>query len=112
MGAQKLIDTLTCQGIGGAASAALGAMTAAKAKAGMLAMMNMGQDNQTSAPLDPAVLQALPRGPITLLSEGNMFEVVIETQSLKINGLALVPFAVLTGLHGGFPALTLRRRLT
>jgi hypothetical protein len=100
MGAQKLIDTLSCQGVGGIASAAFGAMTAAKVKAGMMAMMNMGQTNRTNAPLDSTVLQALPRGPIMLSSEGNMFEIVIESQSLKVNGLALVPFAVLTGLHG------------
>ena len=98
MGAQKLIDTLSCQGIGGVASAAFGAMAAAKANASKMAMRNM------SAPLDPTVLQALPRGPIMLSSEGNMFEIVIESQSLTINGLALVPFAVLTGLHGKLPA--------
>jgi hypothetical protein len=98
MGVQKLIDTLSCQGIGGVASAAFGAMAAAKANASMMAMMNM------SAPLDPTVLQALPRGPIMLSSEGNIFEIVIESQSLTINGLALVPFAVLTGLHGTLSA--------
>lgn len=31
-----------------------------------------------------------------------MFEIVIESQSVKINGQALIPFAVLTGLHGKF----------
>jgi hypothetical protein len=75
-------------------------MTAAKAKAGLMAMMNMGSVNQSSTLLDPTVLQALPRGPIMLSSEGNSFEIVIENQSLKVNGLAPVPFAVLTGLHG------------
>jgi hypothetical protein len=96
MGAQKVIETFTCSGIGGIASAALGAMTAAKANTSMLSKVM----TQAGTPLDPIVLQALPRGPITLSSEGNMFEIVIESQSLKINGLALVPFAVITGLHG------------
>ncbi|KAI4663055.1 uncharacterized protein J4E79_004368 [Alternaria viburni] len=100
-GAQKLVDTLTCQGIGGIASAAFGAMAAAKANATMMGKA-MGQLGQT---LDPTVLQALPRGPITVLSEGNMFEIIIESQSVKINGLALVPFAVITGLHVLFAGL-------
>ncbi|KAI4698970.1 hypothetical protein J4E81_004860 [Alternaria sp. BMP 2799] len=100
-GAQKLVDTLTCQGIGGIASAAFGAMAAAKANATMMSKA-MGQLGQT---LDPTVLQALPRGPITVSSEGNMFEIVIESQSVKINGLALVPFAVITGLHILFAGL-------
>jgi hypothetical protein len=96
MGAQKLIDTFTCQGIGGIASAAFGAMAAAKTNATMMskAMAQLGQT------LDPTVVQALPRGPITISSEGNTFEIVIESQRVKINGLALVPFAVITGLHG------------
>ena len=34
-----------------------------------------------------------------------MFEIVIESQSVKINGLALVPFAVITGLHVLFAGL-------
>lgn len=96
MGAQKVIETFTCSGIGGIAAAALGAMAAAKANASMMSMA-MGQ---AGPPLDSTVLQALPRGPIVLSSEGNMFEIVIESQSLKINGLALIPFAVITGLHG------------
>ncbi|KAI4694137.1 uncharacterized protein J4E84_002718 [Alternaria hordeiaustralica] len=100
-GAQKLVDTLTCQGIGGIASAAFGAMAAARANATMMGKA-MGQLGQT---LDPTVLQALPRGPITVLSEGNMFEIIIESQSVKINGLALVPFAVITGLHVLFAGL-------
>ncbi|CAN9418360.1 unnamed protein product [Alternaria alternata] len=101
MGAQKVIETFTCSGIGGIAAAALGAMTAAKANASMMSMA-MGQ---AGPPLDSTVLQALPRGPIVLSSEGNMFEIVIESQSLKINGLALIPFAVITGLHVLFAGL-------
>ncbi|KAL1795620.1 hypothetical protein ACET3X_005844 [Alternaria dauci] len=101
MGAQKVIETFTCSGIGGIASATLGAVTAAKANASMMSRV-MGQ---ASPPLDPTVLQALPRGPIVLSSEGNMFEIIVERQSLKINGLALVPFAVITGLHVLFAGL-------
>ncbi|KAG9195272.1 hypothetical protein G6011_00392 [Alternaria panax] len=101
MGAQKVIETFTCSGIGGFASAALGAMNAAKANASMMSMAM----SQAGSLLDPTVLQALPRGPITISSEGNMFEIVIESQSLKINGLALVPFAVITGLHVLFAGL-------
>ncbi|KAF1939792.1 hypothetical protein EJ02DRAFT_513567 [Clathrospora elynae] len=98
LGAQTAINVLTCQGIGGLASAALGSMAIAKVKAAMMGMM-------TGAPLDPVVMHALPQGPITLSSEGNQFEVVIQEQSLKINGLALVPFAVLTALHVLFAGL-------
>ncbi|KAF1836476.1 hypothetical protein BDW02DRAFT_238432 [Decorospora gaudefroyi] len=96
--AQKVLDTLTCQGIGGIASVAFGAMAASQAEASMM-------DMAMSVPLESTVLQALPRGPITLSSEGNMFEIVIQSQSLKVNGLALMPFAVLTGLHVLFSVL-------
>jgi hypothetical protein len=67
-------------------------MTAAKARESLM-NMSMG------VPLDPTVLQALPRGPINLSSDGNIFEVSIESQSLHINGIAFIPFAVITALH-------------
>jgi hypothetical protein len=59
-------------------------------------MMNM------SAPLDPIVMQALPKGSIMLSSEGNVFEIVVEEKSVRVNGVRLVSFAVVTGLHGMF----------
>ncbi|KAH7084117.1 hypothetical protein FB567DRAFT_75732 [Paraphoma chrysanthemicola] len=90
-GLQKAIDTVTCQGIGGVAAAGLGFMNAAKAK-------NKGGEQQ-SAPLDPRVLGSLPDGPIVLSSEGNSFRIVVKEASVEVNGLGLVPFAVLTGLH-------------
>lgn len=57
-----------------------------------------------AVPLDSAVLRALPQGQITLSNNGNTFEIVIQDQSVKVNGLKLVPFAVLTGLHSKFLA--------
>ncbi|KAH7071834.1 hypothetical protein BKA63DRAFT_418271 [Paraphoma chrysanthemicola] len=96
-GLQKAIDTVTCQGIGGVAAAGLGFMNAAKAK--------NKNGEQSSAPLDPRVLGSLPDGPIVLSSEGNTFQVVIKQASVEINGLKLVPFAVLTGLHVLFTVL-------
>lgn len=94
MGAQKAIDTITCQGIGGLASVAIGAMTGAKAKAAKVGMA------QSSVPLDPSVFKSLPDGPIALTSEGNNFIIVIKEASVEINGLKLIPFAVVTALHG------------
>jgi len=95
MTAQTLVNTFTCQGVGGIASAAFGAMVAAKTNAtGMIvAFAQLGQT------LDPTVLQALPRGPITVMSGGNKFEIVLETQSVKINGLTFKSFTAITAVH-------------
>lgn len=95
LAAQTAIDTLTCSGIGGLASAAFGVLSAIKADPSVLDIVN-GDD---SVPLDGAVLRALPQGQITLFNDGNNFEIVIQDQSVKVNGLELVPFAVVTGLH-------------
>ncbi|KAJ8112280.1 hypothetical protein OPT61_g5317 [Boeremia exigua] len=90
-GGQLVIDTLTCQGIGGLASAALGAMSASKDKKGMMDVMNV--------PLDPRVLGSLPQGPIEFTSDGNTFRVVLRDAEISINGLPVIPFGVLTALH-------------
>ncbi|KAI1526875.1 hypothetical protein PtrCC142_008902 [Pyrenophora tritici-repentis] len=100
LAAQKAIDTLTCSGVGGLASAALGIMSAIKADPSILDMMA----GDESVPLDGAVLRALPQGQITLFNAGNNFEVVIRDASVKVNGLDLVPFAVVTALHSKLTA--------
>lgn len=55
-------------------------------------------ENGTS--LIGTVFQRLPDGPITLTSEGNKFQIVIKQASVEINGMKLIPFVVLTALHG------------
>ena len=95
MGAQKVIDRLTCHGVGGIVSAALGFASTSPSDMKMIeaAMGNSG------IPLDSTILQILPRGPITVISQGNNFEVVLDNRSVKINGQNLTLFAILTGLH-------------
>ena len=60
-----------------------------------------------SVQLDSAVLRVLPQGPITLFNDGNNFEVVIRNSTVKVNGLELIPFAVVTALHSKLMAHTL-----
>lgn len=96
MGAQKVVDSLTCQGVGGIVSAALGFASTSPSEIKILEAA-MGQ---SGIPLDPTILQILPKGPITVTSEGNNFEVVLENRSIKINGQILTQFATLTALHG------------
>lgn len=91
-GGQLAINTLTCQGIGGLASVALGAMSALKNNTSMTDMMSM--------PLDPRVVVSLPQGPVEFTSEGNTFRVVLKDAKISINGLSLLPFGILTALHG------------
>ncbi|KAH6629333.1 hypothetical protein C7974DRAFT_359048 [Boeremia exigua] len=91
MGGQLAIDKLTCQGIGGLASAVLGAMNASK--------NNKNAVNATSIPLDPQVLGSLPQGPVEFTSEGNTFRIVLKDATISVNGLALIPFGILTALH-------------
>lgn len=93
-GGQMIIDALTCQGIGGVAAAALGAMSASKDPKSMMDMMNV--------PLDPRVLASLPQGPVEFTSEGNTFRIVLKDAEISINGLPVIPFGVLTALHGMF----------
>lgn len=89
---QTAISVLTCQGIGGIASVALGAMSANKGKMSMKDMMNV--------PLDPRVAASLPQGPVEFSSEGNKFRIVLKDAAVSINGLPVVRFAVITALHG------------
>ncbi|KAH7343120.1 hypothetical protein BKA66DRAFT_543869 [Pyrenochaeta sp. MPI-SDFR-AT-0127] len=93
MGAQKAVDLLTCQGIGGLATAGLALMSSTKAKFGKT------DETQGGTSLVATVFQRLPDGPITLTSEGNAFKIVIKQAAVEINGLKLIPFAVLTALH-------------
>lgn len=93
-GGQLVIDKLTCQGIGGLAAAALGAMSGGKDQKSMMDMMN--------TPLDPRVLGSLPQGPVEFTSEGNTFRIVLKDAEISINGLPVIPFGVLTALHGNY----------
>lgn len=110
LAAQTTINTLTCSGIGGLASAALGIMSAIKADPSLLDAVT----SDGSPSLDAAVLRTLPQGPITLFNDGNNFEVVIRNSSVKVNGLDLVPFAVVTALHSKImaPVLLVKGILT
>lgn len=89
-GGQLAIDTLTCQGIGGLASVALGALSTSKNTTSLL----------STVPIDPRAAAVLPRGPVEFTSEGNTFRIVLEDAQISINGLPLIPFGVLTALHG------------
>jgi hypothetical protein len=91
-GAQLAVDKLTCKGIGGAASVGLGVLTGGGAS--LTDMM------KSQVPLDPRVTQSLPEGPIEIRSEGNTFRIVLRDADIRINGLAIVSFGVLTALHG------------
>ncbi|XPT01068.1 hypothetical protein M3J09_010210 [Ascochyta lentis] len=91
-GGQLAINMLTCQGIGGIASVALGAMSASKNKTGMMGMMS-------SVPLDPRAAGSLPQGPVEFTSEGNTFRIVLKDAEISINGLPIIPFGILTALH-------------
>ncbi|KAJ4288941.1 hypothetical protein N0V90_011282 [Kalmusia sp. IMI 367209] len=95
--AQSGVNTITCSGFGGLAALALGIMQspALKGKTGTSA----------SPPLDNSTLAALPKGPVTIVNEGNTFTINIAEQAVTINGLQLKPFAILTALHAFFFAL-------
>ncbi|KAF2676878.1 hypothetical protein K458DRAFT_436943 [Lentithecium fluviatile CBS 122367] len=94
--AQSGVNTLTCAGVGGLAAVGLGLRDSPALK------MTMGGGSQ---PFDNSTLAALPKGPITITSEGNTFVINIIQGSFTINGRSLVPFAVITGLHILFTTL-------
>jgi hypothetical protein len=106
-GGQLAINMLTCQGIGGITSVALGAMSVSKNKTSMADMMS-------SVPLDPRAAGSLPQGPVEFTSEGNTFRIVLKDAEISINGLAIIPFGVLTALHGMWAIvnITLKQSLT
>ncbi|KZM18617.1 hypothetical protein ST47_g10221 [Ascochyta rabiei] len=91
-GGQLAINMLTCQGIGGFASVALGALSSSKNKTSMMGMMS-------SVPLDPRAAGSLPQGPVEFTSEGNTFRIVLKDAEISINGLPIIPFGILTALH-------------
>ncbi|KAF2998804.1 hypothetical protein E8E13_001143 [Curvularia kusanoi] len=98
MGAGQFgINLLTCQGIGGLASVALGAMSGQKDKSSMEGMMSG---------LDPRVLSSLPQGPVQFTSEGNTFRVVLKDAEISINSLPFKRFGVLTALHVVFMVIS------
>lgn len=88
--AQAGSDAITCQGFGGLAAIGLGLMNSGTIKI----------DTKNPVPLDSQTLAALPKDPVTILSEGNKFEIKIQSTEITINGMQIVPFAVLTSLHG------------
>lgn len=90
--AQAGINALTCPGVGGVAAVALGIMDNPTFK---------DKGKMSGAPLDNATLAALPKDPITIESEGNMFLINIQDQSIEVNGRAVVSFGIILGLHGG-----------
>lgn len=90
--AQTGIDTITCAGVGGLAALALGVMQSP--------VLKDNKGNATSPPLDNTTLAALPKGPVTVMNQGNKFTINIAEQAVTINGLELKPFAIMTALHG------------
>lgn len=96
-GGQLVIDTLTCQGIGGLAAAALGVMSGSKDRQSMMDVI--------STPLDQRVLGSFPQGSVEFTSEGNTFRIVLKDAEISINGLPVIPFGILTALHGNISSL-------
>jgi hypothetical protein len=92
--AQISVDTITCSGFGGLAALALGVVQGPALNGDSIV-----KGDTFSLPLDNSTLAALPKGPLTVMSQGNKFTVTIADQSVAINGLPLKPFAILTGLH-------------
>jgi hypothetical protein len=87
--AQAGTNAITCQGFGGIAAIGLGLINSGTIKF----------DLKNTVPLDNATLAALPKEPISILSGGNKFEISIQDTKVTVNGMAIVPFAVLTALH-------------
>lgn len=96
--AQTGLDTVTCSGFGGLAALALGVTQGP-------ALKNSDIMGLSTVPLDNSTLAALPKGPVTIMHEGNKMTVNIAEQSVTINGLDLKPFAIITALHGTAPIL-------
>jgi hypothetical protein len=63
-------------------------------------------------PLDPRAAQSLPQGPVEFTSEGNTFRIVLKDAEISINGLPLIPFGILTALHGMWITFNVRQKLT
>ncbi|KAI9170704.1 hypothetical protein HJFPF1_00174 [Paramyrothecium foliicola] len=87
-GAQIGIDTIGCTGVGGLISIGVGMFETGTIKL-----------DQIPKGLDPQIAALLPEDPITLKLAGNTFEVQAKSMIIKINGLGVIPFAVLTALH-------------
>ncbi|KAL5384903.1 hypothetical protein DPSP01_005009 [Paraphaeosphaeria sporulosa] len=87
--AQTGVDAITCSGFGGLAALALG-VTQGPALKGKMSI---------SPSLDNSTLAALPKGPLTVMNQGNKFTIDLADQMVTINGMAFKPFAIITGLH-------------
>lgn len=94
--AQTGLDTITCSGFGGLAALAFGVLQGPALKNSNVT------DIGTTVPLDNSTLAALPKGPFTIMNEGNRLAVNIAQQSVAINGIELKPFVTITALHGMF----------
>jgi hypothetical protein len=95
--AQAGSDAITCQGFGGLAAIGLGLMNSGTIKI----------DTKNAVPLDSQTLAALPKDPVTIMSEGNKFEIKIQNTEITINGMQILPFTILTSLHGKLTPLLL-----
>ncbi|KAF2196049.1 hypothetical protein GQ43DRAFT_436338 [Delitschia confertaspora ATCC 74209] len=105
---QKGVGALTCQGLGGIASILIG-LSYSKT----ISLLNLKKGKILS--LSPSTLAALPKDPIILHSEGSTFDISLHTKAVKINGLHLISFSVITALHSKpppMPSLLHRSMLT
>lgn len=91
--AQAGTNAITCQGFGGIAALALGLKNSGTIKI----------DTKNPVPLDNQTLAALPKDPIRISSEGNTFEINIQNTDVTVNGMKILPFAIVTSLHGKLP---------
>lgn len=93
--AQTSLETVTCSGFGGLAALALGVTQSP-------ALKNSDMMGFSTVPLDNSTLAALPKGPVTIMNDGNKLTVNLADRAVTINGLDLRPFAIITALHGTF----------
>ena len=90
--AQKGVDDLTCEGVGGMVNVLLGLLSSKTIPSSLL-------QTGSNSTID-IVKNLLPNGTITLQSGGNQYDVEIQPLNIHINGLSLVKFIVLIILHG------------
>jgi hypothetical protein len=94
--AQTGVDTLTCGGVGGLASVGLSLFRSPALKKAANSTRNMTM----ASPLDPSILAALPKEPITVTSGNTKFVINFNhPTAITINELAIIPFAILTAVH-------------
>ncbi|PVH99989.1 hypothetical protein DM02DRAFT_655863 [Periconia macrospinosa] len=90
-------NAITCQGFGGLTAVANGLTSSGT--------VNL---NGNGLPLDPSTLDALPKEPMTIISDGNKFTIQIRDFSITVNGLkrtTLITIVMLHALFTGFAFL-------